>query len=56
MRFWQSFQEKMGSKVLMSTAYHSQIDGKSEKTIQTLEDMSRVCIIDFGGSWMIIYP
>ncbi|GJX53862.1 putative reverse transcriptase domain-containing protein, partial [Tanacetum coccineum] len=26
-------------------------DGQSERTIQTLEDMLRACVIDFGGSW-----
>ena len=35
----------------MSTAYHPQIDGQSERTIQTIEDMLRVCAIDFKGSW-----
>ena len=50
-RFWQSFQQQMGTKVLMSTAYHPQTDGQSERTIQTLEDMLRACIVDLGGSW-----
>ncbi|GJS31882.1 putative reverse transcriptase domain-containing protein [Tanacetum coccineum] len=27
------------------------MDGQSERTIQTLEDMLRACVIDFGGSW-----
>ncbi|GKC71654.1 putative reverse transcriptase domain-containing protein [Tanacetum coccineum] len=27
------------------------IDGQSKHTIQTLEDMLRACVIDFGGSW-----
>ncbi|GJR55578.1 putative reverse transcriptase domain-containing protein [Tanacetum coccineum] len=35
----------------MSTAYHPQTDGQSEKTIQTLEDMMRACVIDFRNGW-----
>nr|GEZ93022.1 putative reverse transcriptase domain-containing protein [Tanacetum cinerariifolium] len=35
----------------MSTAHHPEIDGQSERTIQTLEDMLRACVIDFGKSW-----
>ncbi|KAD3066571.1 hypothetical protein E3N88_34451 [Mikania micrantha] len=50
-RFWRNFQEELGTKLLLSTAYHPQTDGQSERTIQTLEDMLRACIIDFGGSW-----
>ncbi|GKA50072.1 putative reverse transcriptase domain-containing protein [Tanacetum coccineum] len=40
----------------MSTAYHPQMDGQSERTIQTLEDMLRACVIDFGGSWDVHLP
>ncbi|KAK9077569.1 hypothetical protein SSX86_005906 [Deinandra increscens subsp. villosa] len=50
-QFWREFQEWMGTKLLLSTAYHPQTDGQSERTIQTLEDMLRACAIDFGGSW-----
>ncbi|KAI3784115.1 hypothetical protein L1987_43207 [Smallanthus sonchifolius] len=35
----------------MSTAYHPQTDGQTERTIQTLEDMLRACVIDFGITW-----
>ncbi|GKD86020.1 putative reverse transcriptase domain-containing protein [Tanacetum coccineum] len=50
-RFWQSMQEALGTRLDISTAYHPQTDGQSEHTIQTLEDMLRACILDFGGSW-----
>ena len=35
----------------MSTSYHPQTDGQSERTIQTLEDMLRACVLDTGKSW-----
>ncbi|GJT18917.1 putative reverse transcriptase domain-containing protein [Tanacetum coccineum] len=35
----------------MSTVYHPQTDGQSERTIQKLEDMLRACMIDFGNGW-----
>ncbi|GJT59481.1 putative reverse transcriptase domain-containing protein [Tanacetum coccineum] len=35
----------------MSTAYHPQTDGQSERTIQTLEDMLRARVMDFGKGW-----
>nr|GEZ03139.1 reverse transcriptase domain-containing protein [Tanacetum cinerariifolium] len=46
--FWRSFQKALGTRLDMSTAYHLQTDGQSERTIQTLEDMLRACMIDFG--------
>ncbi|KAI3762710.1 hypothetical protein L1987_53151 [Smallanthus sonchifolius] len=49
--FWKKFNEAMGTRLTISTAYYPQTDGQSERTIQTLEDMLRACIIDFGGSW-----
>ncbi|GJY17080.1 putative reverse transcriptase domain-containing protein [Tanacetum coccineum] len=42
---------RYGTQLDMSTAYHPQTDGQSEKTIQTLEDMLRACVIDFRKGW-----
>ncbi|GJY61859.1 putative reverse transcriptase domain-containing protein [Tanacetum coccineum] len=50
-RFWQSLQSALGSQLDMSTAYHPETDGQSERTIQTLEDMLRACVIDFRKGW-----
>ncbi|GJT34725.1 putative reverse transcriptase domain-containing protein [Tanacetum coccineum] len=50
-QFWQSLQEAFGTQLDMSTAYHPETDGQSERTIQTLEDMLRACVIDFGKGW-----
>ena len=50
-RFWQSLQAAMGTQLLLSTAFHPQTDGQSERTIQTLEDMLRACVMDFRGNW-----
>ncbi|GJR71629.1 putative reverse transcriptase domain-containing protein [Tanacetum coccineum] len=46
--FWKSLNEALGTQLDMSTAYHPQTDGQSERTIQTLEDMLRACVMDFG--------
>ena len=45
--FWKSFQKAMGTRLTMSTAFHPQTDGQSERTIQVLEDMLR------HASWII---
>ncbi|GJW15478.1 putative reverse transcriptase domain-containing protein [Tanacetum coccineum] len=46
---WQTIQKALGTRLDMSTAYHPQMDGQTESTIQTLEDMLRACVIDFGA-------
>ena len=51
-RFWGQVQEALGTKLKLSTAFHPQTDGQSERTIQTLEDMLRACALDFQGSWI----
>nr|GEU59857.1 reverse transcriptase domain-containing protein [Tanacetum cinerariifolium] len=50
-RFWQSLQNALGTQLDMSTAYHPETDRQSERTIQTLEDMLRACVIDFEKGW-----
>ncbi|GJY86847.1 putative reverse transcriptase domain-containing protein [Tanacetum coccineum] len=55
-RCWQTVQKALGTRLDMSTAYHPQTDGQSERTIQTLEDMLRAYVIDFGGSWDVHLP
>ncbi|GJX93648.1 putative reverse transcriptase domain-containing protein [Tanacetum coccineum] len=54
--FWRSFQKALGTDLSMSIAYHPETDGQSERTIQTLEDMLRACVIDFGKGWVKHLP
>ncbi|GJY39174.1 putative reverse transcriptase domain-containing protein [Tanacetum coccineum] len=49
--FWKLLNEALGTQLDMSTAYHPQTDGQSERTIQTLKDMLRACVMDFGKGW-----
>nr|GEW94412.1 putative reverse transcriptase domain-containing protein [Tanacetum cinerariifolium] len=51
-----SFQKALGTDISMSTAYHPKTDGQSERTIQTLEDMMRACVINFGKGWVKHLP
>ncbi|GJX00873.1 putative reverse transcriptase domain-containing protein [Tanacetum coccineum] len=50
-QFWQSLQQALGTQLDMSTAYHPQSDGQSDRTIQTYEDTLCVCVIDFMKGW-----
>ncbi|GJX78425.1 putative reverse transcriptase domain-containing protein [Tanacetum coccineum] len=50
-RFWQSLQNALGTQLDMSTTYYPKTDEKSERTIQTLKDKLRACVIDFGKGW-----
>ena len=49
--FWKSFQKAMGTRLTMSTTFHPQTDGQSERTIQVSEDMLQACVLDHKGSW-----
>ncbi|CAL2244317.1 unnamed protein product [Prunus armeniaca] len=49
--FWKCLNEAMGTKLHFSTAFHPRTDGQSERTIQTLEDMLRSCVLQLKDSW-----
>nr|GEU36868.1 hypothetical protein [Tanacetum cinerariifolium] len=53
---WKSLQKALGMNLDMSTAYCPQRNGQSERTIQTLKDILRACVIDFGCSWDRHFP
>nr|GFA35864.1 retrotransposable element Tf2 [Tanacetum cinerariifolium] len=50
-RFWKGLQKAWGTRLKFSTAFHPQIDGQSERTIQTLEDMLHSCALEWTGNW-----
>ncbi|GJR63803.1 putative reverse transcriptase domain-containing protein [Tanacetum coccineum] len=49
--FWKALHKALGTPLDMSMAYHPQTDDQSKRTIQTLEDMLRACVLDFGKGW-----
>nr|GEU62652.1 putative reverse transcriptase domain-containing protein [Tanacetum cinerariifolium] len=49
-------QEALRTRLDTSTAYLPQVEGQSERTIQTSEDMLRASVLDFGGSWYVHLP
>ncbi|GJS42892.1 putative reverse transcriptase domain-containing protein, partial [Tanacetum coccineum] len=49
-------EKALGTSLDMSTAYHPETDGQSEMTIQTLKDMLRACVLDFGNGWVKHLP
>src|SRR5262249_44456711 len=50
-KVWKGLQVALGTQIKLSTTFHPQIDGQSERTIQTLEDMFRSCSLDWKNSW-----
>ncbi|GJR52948.1 putative reverse transcriptase domain-containing protein [Tanacetum coccineum] len=50
-RFWQSLQKALGTRLDLSTTYHSKTNGQSDRTIQTFKDMLRACVNGFGRNW-----
>lgn len=55
-RIWKAFQNDMVSKLWLSTSNHPQTDGKTERTIQILEDMLRTCVLENGRKWKDLLP
>lgn len=49
-KFLPNLQEAMGTKLHFNTTFHPQTDDHSERTIQTLEDMLRACVLEFKSS------
>ncbi|GJY01113.1 putative reverse transcriptase domain-containing protein [Tanacetum coccineum] len=55
-RLWQTFQKALGTRLDMSTAYHPQTDGQSERSIQTLEEMAAImCYRFYAAAGINIY-
>ena len=50
-KFWEAFQEELGTTLNLISAYHPQTDGQTERVNRVLEDVLRACILDYGGSW-----
>ena len=50
-KFWKELQVGFGTRLKFNAASYPQTGGKSEKTIENLEDMLRVCALDFPDSW-----
>src|SRR4051812_46728877 len=50
-KFWEGLQKALGTKLRLSSAYHPQTDGQTERTIQSLEDLLRACVLEKGGTW-----
>ena len=54
--FWQELHKALGTRLDFSIAFHPQMDGQLKRTIQTLEDMLKMCVIYFGGQWDLYLP
>jgi len=54
--FWESLQAALGTKLRLSSAYHPQTDGQTERTLHSLEDFLRACVLEQGVSWVECLP
>ena len=46
----------MGTRLAFSIAYHPQIDRKTKRTNQIIEDMLRACCMDYKATWSELVP
>lgn len=54
--FWGALQKALGTELRLSSSCHPQTGGQTERTIQTLDDMLRACVLDDRGSWDNLLP
>jgi hypothetical protein len=50
-RFWEQLHASLGTHLIHSSAYHPHTDGQTERVNPILEDMLRVCVMEYPGSW-----
>jgi hypothetical protein len=50
-RLWPNVQQALRTRLNLSTTYHPQTDGQSERTIHVLEDLLMACILEIGSNW-----
>lgn len=55
-KFWEGLQRALVTKLCLSSAYHSQTDGQTERKIQSLEDLLRACVLEHRGAWDSYLP
>jgi hypothetical protein len=51
LKFWERLHEAIVTQLRLSSAYHPQTDGQTERVNQILEDMLRACALHYGRSW-----
>ena len=55
-RLWPNVQQALRTRLNLSTTYHPQTDGQSERTIHVLEDLLMACILEIGSNWEDYLP
>ena len=49
--FWEKLHQALKTKLHLSLASDPQTDGQLERTIQSLEDLLRACVLEYYDSW-----